>query len=113
MGMDGIPANIFRCFAYYVHKLYTNDIVSCFNYTNFLGAVWPMEGQPQILRKVSELLPIRLVGNTMNNIALKGWTLGHPSIVIGTTATFAYTILFVLVLIILGKIKKDLWVLQK
>lgn len=79
----------------------------------FLGAIWPLEGQPQLLRKLSKLLPIRLVGNTLNDIALKGWTLDHPSIISGTSLTVFYIILLVLVLIVLGKIKKDLWVIKK
>lgn len=72
-----------------------------------------MEGQPQFLRKISDLIPLRVVGNTMNNIALKGWTWDHPSIIIGTSGAFATLGLLVLVLIILGKLKKDLWVISK
>jgi len=79
----------------------------------YLGAIWPLEGQPQLLRQVSKLLPIRLVGNIMNDIAIKGWTLDHPSVITGTSLTIVYTILLILVLIVLGKIKKDLWVIQK
>lgn len=78
-----------------------------------LGAIWPLEGQPQLLRQVSKLLPIRLGGNIMNDIALKGWTLDHPSVITGTSLAVLYTILLILVLIILGKIKKDLWVILK
>jgi len=79
----------------------------------YLGAFWPLEGQPQFLRKISEFLPVRLAGNAMNNIALKGWSLDHPSIIVGTTTIFAYTIMLVLILIVLGKLKKDLWIIQK
>jgi hypothetical protein len=79
----------------------------------FLGAIWPLEGQPQLLRQFSMVLPIRLVGNTMNNIVLKGWSLDHPSVLTGTSLTVLYTILLVLVLIVLRKLKKDWWVIQK
>lgn len=79
----------------------------------YSGAIWPLEGQPVFLRKVSELLPIRLVGNTINNIAIKGWTLNHPSIIIGTSMTLFYTVSLVFILFILGKLKKDLWVSHK
>ncbi|KAF0762245.1 ABC transporter G family member 23-like [Aphis craccivora] len=90
-------------------------IITGTSLTQFLlsGAVWPLEGQPQLLKKASKLLPIRLVGNTLNDIALKGWTLDHPSIISGTSLTVLYTILLVLVLILLGKLKKDLWVIKK
>lgn len=72
-----------------------------------------MEGQPRLLRIVSELLPMRLVGIMMNNIALKSWTLDHPSIIIGTSITIMYTMLLVFVIIVFGKLRKDLWVAQK
>lgn len=79
----------------------------------YLGGIWPLEGQPPLLRQVSKLIPIRLVGNMMNDIVIKGWTLDHPSILTGTSLTVLYNILLILVLILLGKIKKDLWVIQK
>lgn len=72
-----------------------------------------MEGQPRLLRIVSELLPMRLVGIMMNNIALKSWTLDHPSVIIGTSITIMYTMLLVFVIIVFGKLRKDLWVAQK
>lgn len=77
------------------------------------GGVWPIDGQAKLLRSVSELLPMRLAGKTMNDITLKGWTLDHPSVIIGTTATFAHAVLLLLVLIGLSKVKKDMWVIHK
>eukprot|EP00102_Acyrthosiphon_pisum_P025305 XP_016662515.1 PREDICTED: ABC transporter G family member 23-like isoform X2 [Acyrthosiphon pisum] len=77
------------------------------------GGVWPIDGQAKLLRSVSELLPMRLAGKTMNDIVLKGWTLYHPSVIIGTTATFAHVVLLLLVLIGLSKVKKDMWVIHK
>lgn len=79
----------------------------------FIGGVWPIDGQTKLLRSVSELLPMRLAGKTMNDIALKGWTLDHPSVIIGTTSTFAHAVLLLLVLIGLSKLKKDMWVIHK
>jgi len=79
----------------------------------FTGGVWPIDGQAKLLRAVSELLPMRLAGKTMNDIALKGWTMDHPSVIIGTTATFAHAILLLLLLIGLSKVKKDMWVIHK
>lgn len=74
--------------------------------------MWSLEGQPYLLRKISEVLPIRIVGKTMTDIALKGWTLNHPLVIFGITMTVAYIIFFVFVLIILGKFKKSWWVVQ-
>jgi hypothetical protein len=72
-----------------------------------------VEGQPEFLRLFSQFIPMRLLGNTMNNVALKGWSLSHPSIIMGISTTLVYTILLVLLLIILGKYKKQWWVIQK
>ncbi|XP_050422032.1 ABC transporter G family member 23-like [Adelges cooleyi] len=77
------------------------------------GAIWPVEGQPFYLKAVSQVLPLYVAGKTMNDIALKGWTLAHPAIVLGTTVIFAYALIFLLVLIVLGRLKKDMWVIQK
>ncbi|XP_050542644.1 ABC transporter G family member 20-like isoform X2 [Daktulosphaira vitifoliae] len=45
------------------------------------GGVWPIEGQPIYLKCISKLLPLNIAGKTMNNIALKGWTITHPEII--------------------------------
>jgi hypothetical protein len=79
----------------------------------YIGGVWTIDGQSHLLRTVSELLPMRLAGKTMNDITLKGWTLDHPSVIKGTLATFAHAILLLLVLIGLSKIKKNMWVIHK
>lgn len=77
------------------------------------GFLWPIEGQSPYVRLISEMLPIRIAGNTMNEIALKGWTWNHPSVLFGTSLTAIQVIVLVLVLFVLGKIKKDMWVLNK
>lgn len=77
------------------------------------GGVWPIDGQSPLLRSVSELLPMRLAGKTMNDITLKGWTLDHPSVIKGTSATFGHAILLILILIVLSKLKKNMWVIHK
>lgn len=66
-----------------------------------------------VIRKLSDLLPVRLVGYTMNEIALKGWTLDHPLLIARTTTLFIYTMVLVFILFVLGKLKKDLWVIHK
>lgn len=75
--------------------------------------MWPIEGQPLLLRKMSELIPLRLVGSSLNDVALKGWTWNHPSIIYRVSGTFLMIILLILTLNVLGKFKKDLWVLRK
>jgi len=56
---------------------------------------------------------MRIAGKTMNDITLKGWTFAHPSVILGTTATFAHAVLLLLILIGLSKVKKDMWVIHK
>jgi len=75
--------------------------------------MWPVEGQHYYLQKISELLPIRLVGKIMTNVALKGWSLNNTSMLLGMSTAFAYNVVLILLLVILGKLKKDLWVIQK
>jgi len=77
------------------------------------GIIWPIEGQPYFLKVISELLPITLVGNMMSHIALKGWSLNNPSILMGTSIAIAYIVVLILSLVVLGKFKRDLWIIQK
>lgn len=79
----------------------------------FLGVIWPVEGQSLLLKRLSESLPMHIAGQIMTNITLKGWSLDHPSVVMGTTIMFAYVTALILILTILGKVKKDMWVMHK
>lgn len=56
---------------------------------------------------------MHIAGKMMTDITLKGWTLDHPSVVMGTTIIFVYVTVIVLILIVLGKFKKDMWVIHK
>lgn len=77
-----------------------------------LGIVWPIEGQIPWLRMLSELLPTRIGGRTMNDVALRGWTWDHPSVMYSTAVLFSQLILSILVLFGLDKIKKDMWTIK-
>lgn len=56
---------------------------------------------------------MRVAGNTMSDIALKGWSWNHPLVMSGTVITVAQAFILVLVLFVFGKLKKDMWVMNK
>ncbi|VVC31700.1 AAA+ ATPase domain,P-loop containing nucleoside triphosphate hydrolase,ABC transporter-like,ABC [Cinara cedri] len=76
------------------------------------GMLWPFEGQPKLLRIGSELLPVRLISKTLNDIVLKGFAWNHSSIIKGTSSAIVYCMVIVLVLIVLGKYKRHWWIVQ-
>lgn len=78
-----------------------------------LGAIWPIETQPQYLKSISKLFPMRLGGKALSDITLKGWSFDHHSVSFSITILFGYASILLLVLIIFGKYKKDMWVMHK
>ncbi|VVC27530.1 Hypothetical protein CINCED_3A011626, partial [Cinara cedri] len=108
------PENYTRSFTKFINDRDNYDYQSQ-AYVNFAmySAVWPVESQTPLLRMVTELLPMRLAGNVMTNIALKGWTLEHPSVIKNIVVMFSYSVILVLVIIGLGKFKKNMWIMQK
>jgi len=77
------------------------------------GGIWPLDGQQKLLVALSEFLPTRLASKMMNNISYKDWTLDNPSIAFGIATMLSYIAIIILVLIVMGKYKKDLWAIQK
>ncbi|XP_050542641.1 ABC transporter G family member 23-like isoform X2 [Daktulosphaira vitifoliae] len=89
-------------------------VIGC-SFSQFLlaGALWPIEGQPTYVRPITELLPLYIAGKTMNNITLKGWTIHHPEVFSGTMIILSYTIILLLIVVVLGRVKKDMWGVTK
>lgn len=54
-----------------------------------------------------------LGGVIINDITLKGWTLADPEVVTTTSILLAYNILSILVVVSLGVLKKNMWVVKK
>jgi len=77
------------------------------------GVMWPIEAQVPMIKLISENLPLCYISRLLNNIVLKGWTIGHPAIVTGTAVTIGYICLHVIMLLFLSRIKKDAWLLKK
>ncbi|VVC43843.1 ABC transporter-like,P-loop containing nucleoside triphosphate hydrolase,AAA+ ATPase domain,ABC [Cinara cedri] len=86
--------------------------VNGFNFCQAIlaGAAWPVEGQFPLLQFVSELCPIRIAGNIMNNISLRGWTWEHPMVVASILKMLIYNVMLSLIVFILVKFKKDAWI---
>lgn len=72
-----------------------------------------MEGQPPYLKAVTQFFPINLAGKTINSVTLRGWEWNHPLILTYVGTLSVLIVFMVLVLIALGKFKKEVWVLNK
>ncbi|VVC43842.1 ABC transporter-like,P-loop containing nucleoside triphosphate hydrolase,AAA+ ATPase domain,ABC [Cinara cedri] len=77
------------------------------------GIMWPVEAQIPFMKLVSEHLPLCYTSRLLNNIVLKGWTFGHPTIFIGILVIIGYVILHVIMLLLLTYVKKDAWLVKK
>lgn len=75
--------------------------------------MWPVEAQIPSMRLISEHLPLCYTSSLMNNIVLRGWTLGHPAVMIGILVIVGYVFLHVIMLLLLTYVKKDAWLVKK
>lgn len=78
-----------------------------------LGIMWPIEAQMPFMKIVSEHLPLCYISRILNNIVLRGWTLGHPTVLTGIAIIIGYVFLHVIMLLFLTHIKKDAWLVRK
>lgn len=87
------------------------------NYYNFffisLGIMWPIEAQMPFMKIISEHLPLCYISRILNNIVLRGWTLTHPTVLIGIAIIIGYVFLHVIILLYLNHVKKDAWLVSK
>ncbi|XP_022175206.1 ABC transporter G family member 23-like [Myzus persicae] len=77
------------------------------------GIMWPIEAQMPFMKIISEHLPLCYISRILNNIVLRGWTLGHPTVLIGIAIIIGYVFLHVIMLLSLTHIKKDAWLVNK
>lgn len=75
--------------------------------------MWPIEAQAPFMKLISEHLPLCYISRLLNNIVLRGWTLGHPDVIVGTAIIVCYICLHVIMLLYLNHIKRDAWLLKK
>lgn len=75
--------------------------------------MWPIEAQMPFMKLIAEYLPLCFISRLLNNIALRGWTLGHPSVLFGIVIIIGYVFLHVIMLLYLNHVKKDAWYIKK
>lgn len=75
--------------------------------------MWPIEAQMPFMKIISEHLPLCYISRILNNIVLRGWTLTHPTVLIGITIIIGYVFLHVIILLYLNHVKKDAWLVNK
>jgi len=72
----------------------------------FAGLCWPLEAIPIKLRYFSYTTPFSLPGIALRNVVVKGYSIGHSSILIGLSVSLGWCILsLVLGLFVLQKKK--------
>ena len=60
------------------------------------GIIWPLEGLPLILQKISWYLPCTAACQAMRDIMARGWDISDPSVPIGIGATSVWILIFLL-----------------
>ena len=71
------------------------------------GIIWPLEGMPNIIRKISYFLPQTLPIIAFRDIILKGWGLTHFHVYIGFLCSIAWILIFLLLAYIAMKIRDN------
>lgn len=60
------------------------------------GILWPIEGMPYILRKISWYLPCTAACQAMRDIMGRGWGIENPTVPLGIGASVAWITIFIL-----------------
>jgi ABC-type multidrug transport system permease subunit len=58
------------------------------------GIIWPLEGLPQILQKISWYLPLTAAVQAMRGVMARGWNISHSSVYAGIGITTAWISIF-------------------
>jgi len=58
------------------------------------GILWPVEGMPVVLQKISWYLPCTAACQAMRDIMARGWDISSSSVPIGIGATSAWILVF-------------------
>lgn len=68
------------------------------------GILWPREGMPQFLHKISTFLPMTLPAEAMRSIMIRCWGIDHPNVWQGFIVNIIYVVcLFALTVIVLNR----------
>lgn len=70
------------------------------------GLIWPVEGMPQILQKIAQVLPCTLSAQALRSITSRGWEFTHPNVWPGFAVLVAYIVVYFTLTISFHKIFK-------
>lgn len=70
------------------------------------GVIWPIEGMPLVLRYVSLCLPLTLATSSLRSILTRGWSILDEDVYMGFAATLIWIALFLVVTMIVLKLKR-------
>lgn len=79
----------------------------------FSGVAWPQEAQHYTLKAISGFIPLTLVVEASRAICAKSFPLSHPTVIKGFISVVGWGCVFLLLLILVLKYKKNAWVAQK
>lgn len=60
------------------------------------GIIWPIEGMPSILQKISWYLPCTAACQAMRDIMARGWTITRPSVYMGIVSSSIWIAVFII-----------------
>ncbi|CAL8147093.1 unnamed protein product [Orchesella dallaii] len=72
------------------------------------GIFWPVQGMPEIVQDLVKLMPCTLPGESVRSIISRGWGLTHSNVWPGFVAVISHMVLYLLLTILLHKIKAKL-----
>lgn len=70
------------------------------------GVIWPIEGMPLVLRYVSLCLPLTLATSSLRSILTRGWSITDEDVYLGFASTVAWIVIFLLVTLVVLKLKR-------
>jgi len=76
-------------------------------YPNLLlsGILWPLEGMPPLLKRISLFLPNTLACVAMRDIMLRGWGIDRPEVYLGVVSSGVWILIFLSLSLIVVKIR--------
>lgn len=71
-----------------------------------LGVIWPIEGMPSFLRRISQGLPLTMATTALRAMLTRGWDMGEMDVYLGFISTISWIILFLTISILVLKFKR-------
>ncbi|XP_003696091.1 ABC transporter G family member 20 isoform X1 [Apis florea] len=70
------------------------------------GVIWPIEGMPSFLRRISQGLPLTMATTALRAMLTRGWDMGEMDVYLGFISTISWIILFLTISILVLKFKR-------